>query len=259
MLIPRFAFRSLHPRPDLLPTLPLSHTPRVSAISAAFASFQSDLTRCSLSWACDTRAGVHQIATLNNRRQRTMASDSHSLDCSCCSHDSSVPSSVHQTLEEMDFDRGIWSAASTGDFSGVQRFLEKGTDPNVPDLSGYTALHYASRRGDYEICEYLLRKGADSNAQTKGGATPLHRAAYCGHLPVLTLLLSHGAVPTTADDDGATPLHKAAERGHREVCEALLQHNPALRTVRDKRSRAPHDLVRDHPALKECLQPGMLT
>ncbi|GCB63040.1 hypothetical protein scyTo_0011559 [Scyliorhinus torazame] len=188
-----------------------------------------------------------------------MASDEHSLDCRCCSHDSSVPSSVHQTLEEMDFDRGIWSAASNGDFKGVQRFLEKGIDPNVPDLSGYTALHYASRRGDYEVCEYLLRKGANSNAQTKGGATPLHRAAYCGHLAVLKLLLSYGAVPAITDDDGATPLHKAAERGHQEACEALLQHTPALRTAKDRRSRAPHDLVREHPALKERLRPEMPT
>ncbi|XP_059819293.1 ankyrin repeat domain-containing protein 39 isoform X3 [Hypanus sabinus] len=137
-----------------------------------------------------------------------MASAHHSLDCTCCSIDSSIPRSVHQTLEEMDFDRGIWSAACNGEFSKVQSFLEKGTDPNSPDLSGYTALHYASRRGDYQICEYLLKKGANSNAQTKGGATPLHRAAYCGHLPVLKLLLSYGATPAITDDDGATPLHK---------------------------------------------------
>ncbi|XP_048378989.1 ankyrin repeat domain-containing protein 39 isoform X4 [Stegostoma tigrinum] len=188
-----------------------------------------------------------------------MAADDHGLDCKCCSHGSSVPISVHQTLEEMDFDRGIWSAASSGDFSRVRMFLEKGTDPSLPDLSGYTALHYASRHGDYEICEYLLRKGANSNAQTKGGATPLHRAAYCGHLSVLQLLLSYGAIPAITDDDGATPLHKAAEMGHQEVCKVLLQQNPTLRTVQDKRCRAPHDLVADQPALKECLRPETST
>ncbi|XP_048378986.1 ankyrin repeat domain-containing protein 39 isoform X1 [Stegostoma tigrinum] len=119
--------------------------------------------------------------------------------------------------------------------------------------------HYASRHGDYEICEYLLRKGANSNAQTKGGATPLHRAAYCGHLSVLQLLLSYGAIPAITDDDGATPLHKAAEMGHQEVCKVLLQQNPTLRTVQDKRCRAPHDLVADQPALKECLRPETST
>lgn len=190
---------------------------------------------------------------------RSMASASHSLDCTCCSIDSSVPRSVQQTLEEMDFDRGIWSAACNGELGRVQNFLEKGTDPNSPDRSGYTALHYASRRGDYKICEYLLKNGANSNAQTKGGATPLHRAAYCGHLPVLKLLLSYGATPAITDDDGATPLHKAAEKGHQEVCDVLLKENPALRTIKDRRSRAPHDLVTDHPTLKEHLQPRKLT
>ncbi|XP_072410380.1 ankyrin repeat domain-containing protein 39 isoform X2 [Chiloscyllium punctatum] len=163
-----------------------------------------------------------------------MTSDDHGLDC-------------------------IWSAASSGDFNRVRKFLEKGTDPNLPDLSGYTALHYASRRGDYEICEYLLRKGADSNVQTKGGVTPLHRAAYCGHLSVLQLLLTYGAIPAITDDDGATPLHKAAERGHQEMCKVLLQQNPALRTVRDRRSRTPYDLVADQLELKEWLWPGTST
>ncbi|XP_067857465.1 ankyrin repeat domain-containing protein 39 isoform X2 [Heptranchias perlo] len=201
---------------------------------------------------------VHGIPAINSDTG-IMASVNHGLDCSCCSHGSSVPRSVHQTLEEMDFDRGIWSAASNGDFSRVQSFLEKGTDPNLPDLSGYTALHYASRRGDYEVCEYLLKNGANSNPQTKGGATPLHRAAYCGHLPVVKLLLSYGATPAITDDDGATPLHKAAEMGHQDVCDVLLQQNPALRIVKDRRFRAPHDLVTDHPTLKQHLQSEMPT
>ncbi|NP_001280076.1 ankyrin repeat domain-containing protein 39 [Callorhinchus milii] len=181
-----------------------------------------------------------------------MASPGPHSGCGCCSG----PSSVRQSLEEMDFERGIWSAANTGDMSGVRHFVEKGTDPDLPDRSGYTALHYASRRGDYELCEYLLSKGASSNVQTRGGATPLHRAAYCGHLPVVTLLLTHSAAPTIADQDGMTPLHKAAERAEESVCQVLLQHNPALKNLRDRRSRAPHDMVKDHLTLGELLRPN---
>lgn len=100
--------------------------------------------------------------------------------CSCGSH--SVSShSVHQTLDEMDFERGlpsrlstklftrqfkwlfpkltpsltwvtsflisfntwsagIWSAAVDGDLDRVKSFIDKGTDPNLRDSSGYTAL-----------------------------------------------------------------------------------------------------------------------
>ncbi|XP_078523093.1 uncharacterized protein LOC144792096 isoform X2 [Lissotriton helveticus] len=72
-----------------------------------------------------------------------MASDSckHVDGAPCCSHGSSVTSqSVHQTLDEMDFERGIWSAAMDGDLERVKKFIKKGADPSLPDKSGYTAL-----------------------------------------------------------------------------------------------------------------------
>jgi len=57
--------------------------------------------------------------------------------CSCCQQ---PVSSVSQTLEEMDFERGIWSAAVNGDTSRVNKILSGGGDPNVPDSSSFTAL-----------------------------------------------------------------------------------------------------------------------
>uniref|UniRef100_A0A7N4V645 Ankyrin repeat domain 23 n=1 Tax=Sarcophilus harrisii TaxID=9305 RepID=A0A7N4V645_SARHA len=131
-------------------------------------------------------------------------------DAACCSHQSAVPS-VQQTLEEMDFERGIWSAALDGDLGRVKHFIQKETDPSQPDPSGYTALHYASRNGHYAVCQFLLESGAKCDAQTHGGATALHRASYCGHTEVVRLLLSHGANPGVADDDGMTSLHKISD------------------------------------------------
>ncbi|XP_048098945.1 ankyrin repeat domain-containing protein 39 [Alosa alosa] len=173
-------------------------------------------------------------------------------ECSCCSHQRAVPS-THQTLEEMDFERGIWSAALDGDLGRVESFIKKGTDPNTKDNAGYTSLHYASRGGHESVCELLLGHGACASPQTRGGATPLHRAAYCGHLPVVRLLLKFHADPQRSDDDGATPLHKAAEQGHVEVCELLLRHYPALRTQRDKKSRAPQHLAPVNSPLQQLL------
>ena len=40
----------------------------------------------------------------------------------------------------MDFERGIWQAALDSDVNRVRKFLDKGTDPNLRDGSGYTAL-----------------------------------------------------------------------------------------------------------------------
>lgn len=91
---------------------------------------------------------------------------SHGNQCSCSAHHSTP--SVHQTLDEMDFERGdmltllcslsrflicnittywhalffkgIWSAALVGDLERAKSFLTKGTDPNIKDQAGYTAL-----------------------------------------------------------------------------------------------------------------------
>lgn len=91
--------------------------------------------------------------------------DSHVSQCTCSAHRSTP--SVHQTLEEMDFERGaspayvhissyhtmlvyqkhvnclfvgIWSAAMDGDVERVRAFIKKGIDPNMRDQANYTAL-----------------------------------------------------------------------------------------------------------------------
>ncbi|CAN9513496.1 unnamed protein product [Ophioblennius macclurei] len=173
--------------------------------------------------------------------------------CSCCSHASSSPS-VHQSLEEMDFERGIWSAAMDGDLERVKSFIQKGTDPNLRDSAGYTALHYGSRGGHLDVCTFLLENGACPSPQTPGGATPLHRAAYCGHLDVVRLLLRGRADPALCDDDGSSALHKAAERGHHSVCQLLLEFRPALLSQTNKRLQLPQHLARRED-LQQLLEP----
>ncbi|XP_075030897.1 ankyrin repeat domain-containing protein 39 isoform X2 [Calonectris borealis] len=168
----------------------------------------------------------------------------------CCPSRVAVPS-VHQSLPEMDFERGIWSAARDGDEPRVLQLLERRGEPSQPDLAGYTALHYASRNGHLGVCRLLLQRGARCDARTPGGATPLHRASYCGHLAVARLLLAHGADPATADEDGRTSLHKAAEQGHRELCALLLRHSPALAGIRDAKGRRPRDVA--DPAVQDLL------
>ncbi|KAK2837592.1 hypothetical protein Q5P01_014804 [Channa striata] len=173
--------------------------------------------------------------------------------CSCCSHPVSTPS-VCQTLNEMDFERGIWSAAMDGDLERVRSLVQKGTDPNMRDSSGYTAMHYASRSGHLGVCKFLFENGACASPQTPGGATPLHRSAYCGHLDVVRLLLQHRANPKLCDDDGATPLHKAAECGHADVCQLLVEHCPSLCSQPNKRQQLPYQLAQK-PDLQELLKP----
>ncbi|XP_034025742.1 ankyrin repeat domain-containing protein 39 [Thalassophryne amazonica] len=180
-----------------------------------------------------------------------MASDQR--HCLCCTH-SPVSSNVCQTLDEMDFERGIWSAAKDGDLDRVMLLVHKGTDPNLRDSAGFTALHYASRGGHAAVCKFLLENGACASPRTPGGATPLHRSSYCGHLEVVGLLLDHRADPLLCDDGGASPLHKAAEQGHENVCQLLVDRCPALRCQKNKKLLLPYQLA-PQGALQELLKP----
>ncbi|KAH3813581.1 ankyrin repeat domain-containing protein 39-like [Dreissena polymorpha] len=172
-----------------------------------------------------------------------MCDDHSEKDCQCTSNPHYR--SLHQTLDELDFSRGIWTFALDGCYDEVLNCLDKkGVHPDCLDSSGYTALHYASRNGHTDICRLLMDKGASPNIQTKsGGVTPLHRAAYCGHNDIVRLLLQRGADTTICDEDGKLPLHKAAEKGNKGITELLLQAAPNSKASRDKHGRTPADCV----------------
>lgn len=158
--------------------------------------------------------------------------------------------SVHQTLDEMDFDRGIWTPAMTGDVEKLRHHLAKGTHPDVEDKAGYTALHYAARCGFAHVCAILLEAGASVNKGTKAGrATALHRAAMSGHQDVCRLLLGYGADPAARDVDGRTPLHRAVEGGHKNVILQLIESTPSSAFEKDNFGKTPLDYAEEKGSL----------
>ncbi|XP_071839334.1 cyclin-dependent kinase 4 inhibitor B-like [Apostichopus japonicus] len=175
----------------------------------------------------------------------------HSSSCHCAVKQTSV----NQTLSELDFERGIWSAALNGETKRIEKLLAKGTDPNALDTSGYTALHYACRNNNEDIATLLLSHGADINITTRsGGASPLHRAAYMGHVRLTKFLLNKGANPSLQDTDGKTALHKASEKGWTEICRLLYEADPSVSHLRDTRGMTAAELVpADNPELQELL------
>ncbi|XP_022908719.1 ankyrin repeat domain-containing protein 39 [Onthophagus taurus] len=161
---------------------------------------------------------------------------------------------LRQTLDELDFERGIWASAQCGDLERCQKLVKTGVDVNVEDNFGYTALHYSARHGKLDVCKWLLRENAKVDAKTRsGGATPLHRACTTGHLEVVRLLLTYKADPEIKDADGKTALHRAAENQHDKICELLINqsHNPmALKRHIDKKNKlavdyAKNDILKD--------------
>ncbi len=127
-------------------------------------------------------------------------------------------------------------ALINGHFDVAGALLEAGTDPNLADYTGRTALYAAidfntmvksnrpapkvleNRLTGLDVARLLLEHGADVNARLKrlppyrakldrgndgmlgGGTTPFLRAAKAGDLPAMKLLLEHGADPTLAPD-----------------------------------------------------------
>lgn len=169
-------------------------------------------------------------------------------------HHSITVSSSHQTLDEMDFERGIWSAALEGNITRIHQLLASGTNVDNLDKAGYTALHYAARSGNVSVCKVLLESSANVNAVTRAGlATPLQRAALAGKEQVLELLLMYHADPKLQDTDGRTALHRAAEAGHIGIVKQLCQVCPELVHIRDKYDKLPCDYAVGKKYVQEAL------
>jgi ankyrin repeat protein len=67
--------------------------------------------------------------------------------------------------------------APSGMLAAVKYLIEElGTDPNVRDADGNTALHHAASRGDNEMIKYLVSKGADATLVNRGGQTTVDMA-----------------------------------------------------------------------------------
>ncbi len=116
-----------------------------------------------------------------------------------------------ETVDESE----LRSAAGRGNSGEVARLLAEGTDPNVPDHTGRTALHHAGENAQARILNMLLEAGGDPDVQDRDGSTPLHLAALFPYFELdsqvsVRTLLSHRADPDLADRDGRTPLHLVA-------------------------------------------------
>jgi ankyrin repeat protein len=115
-------------------------------------------------------------------------------------------------------------AALYGDVDSVRQLLKLGSDPNVQNEAGATALMWAT--DNLEIVTELVAHGADVNAKSSDSRTPLLIACgRYGAAPVVKLLLDHGANPS-AHSPGLggdmTPLAEAAYVGDESVLRMLL-------------------------------------
>ena len=87
----------------------------------------------------------------------------------------------------------LLNAAKSNNVVKISELLSAGTDVNVADGKGRTALMMAARRGSYDAAETLLKAGADVNQTHNRSATALFFAAKHDHTKLVQLLLAYGA------------------------------------------------------------------
>ncbi len=163
-----------------------------------------------------------------------------------CSH-STQSSSVSQTLDELEFERGLWTAALDNDLSKCKELLAKRNDPSQRDSSGYTPLHYAARSSSSEVVQLLCDHRSDVNAQTTAGkSTPLMRAAAKGRPEIVAILIQAKSDLKIQDQDGRTALHHCCIEANDSKLECanriLNSHNSSeLINVKDKFDKTARD------------------
>ncbi len=107
----------------------------------------------------------------------------------------------------------LYTAANSGGRRALERLVESGTDINVLDYRGRTALSFAAEEGNEAVARLLLGiDGIDPNRVGKGGQTALLWAVKNKNDAVVELLLGvDGIDPNLRDNYGRTALLWAAK------------------------------------------------
>ena len=96
-------------------------------------------------------------------------------------------------------------------------------DERLPDLAGWTALHYFAQNGSYELVNVVADMGIDINLKTNNGKNCLHIAADNRHFNLCKKLISKRNVDVQIpDDDGWARLHSFAKRNGYELIKTVV-------------------------------------
>lgn len=99
------------------------------------------------------------------------------------------PTLHRSTRQATAFEAFQWfSAARVGEVAELRRLLARGTDVNITDYDGRTALHIAIEDDRGAAVRYLRRKGARLDAVNRNGETGLELARRLGHDELVALL-----------------------------------------------------------------------
>ncbi|KAF0700627.1 Aste57867_8805 [Aphanomyces stellatus] len=81
----------------------------------------------------------------------------------------------------------------------IDYILERGYDPNIPDIEGRTALHHATLAGDKPLIKKLLAHGAKSNISDDRGLTVLSTANNMRRHTIVNMFLANTPLQSTKE------------------------------------------------------------
>lgn len=115
----------------------------------------------------------------------------------------------------------VWSVCRRGDANALGKLLDRGTDPDLKNKTGWTPVMAAAAGDHGHVLDVLRRAGADVGAVDNGGRNAGHHAAANGAAAALRWLARNGGekLLTARDAKGIAPWDVA--KG--PACKALLE------------------------------------
>ncbi|KYQ89210.1 hypothetical protein DLAC_10454 [Tieghemostelium lacteum] len=122
----------------------------------------------------------------------------------------------------------------------IDLLLSEGSDLNITDFDGYTALMLAIKVGNQAIAEKLINSGADLNVKSKEGFSALHLAVLSSDRTLSKLILSKEniEIPCQKSESGSI-LHAAYGLKDMEIIQDLVKKEPKLLQSLDENDMTP--------------------
>uniref|UniRef100_S4RG64 Death-associated protein kinase 1 n=1 Tax=Petromyzon marinus TaxID=7757 RepID=S4RG64_PETMA len=147
-------------------------------------------------------------------------------------------------MQNRDGETPLLSAAARG-HRDIVCLVEHGSQLQLTDKNGWTALHFAVRRRQADIVGYLLTRGGRwADVGDQHGETPLHLASKDGSLPTVRALCLASYSPDVPNKHGCTPLHLAAHHGHLEVVRQLCVVGASLEVLSNNTGQVKNDMYK---------------